>query len=156
MLKLKLQYFGHLMWRTDSLEKTLMLEKIEGRRKRGLQRMRCLESITDSTDMNLSKRWKIVKDKEAWHGVAKNWTWLSNWTEHSSPSIVVQQQVIISEFSQEKRITVLLCRLPCHTHEAVVCKIPRSFILVSTYSESYMCIHTCLFIVLNQWNFEEK
>ena len=92
MLKLKLQYCGHLMQRANSLEKTLMLGKIEGGRRKGWQRMRWLDDITDSMDMSLSKLQELVMDREAWcaavHGVGKSWSQLSNWTERNNIIII--------------------------------------------------------------------
>ena len=105
-LMLKLQYFGHLMWKTDSLEKTLILGKIEGRRKRGQQRSRWLDGIIDSMDTSLSKLQEMVKNRETWHaavhGVTKNQTWLSNWTTafllwvQSTWTLWVQSQICLS------------------------------------------------------------
>ena len=118
MLKLKLQYFGHLMWRADSLEKTLMLGKIEGKRRRGWQRMSWLDSITDSTNINLRKLWEIVEDRGAWrttlHGVTKSRTQLSNCDNNNNYILMTSGQFSHSVTSLWDPMNCSMPGLPIH------------------------------------------
>ena len=134
MLKLKRQYFGHLMWRAGSLEKTLMLGKIEGRRRRGRQRMRWLDGISDSMDMSLGEFWELVTDREAWHavfhGVAKSWTRLSNLTELNW-TILHKHNI----FQQCKRVSFFSTTSPAFTFLE----------FLTGHSDQFVMVHHCCF-----------
>ena len=153
MLKVKLQYLGHLMWRTDSLGNTLMLRKIKGRRRRGWQRMRWLDGIAKSMDMSLSKIQALAMDREAWravvHGVAKSWTWLSDWTELIHPS--KPSPGYSSPVSLKRVIESFLCGLIAPCAYLFILYHNYLFVMITIITLLHMCFCRDIFFLQSGW-----